>query len=60
MDSLQLRVEYKAVEPSAEPTPTGFVRLEHGASSAILLTPDEIDEHHADIPRDRDVILYCT
>jgi hypothetical protein len=25
-----------------------------------VLTPDEIDEHHADIPRDRDVILYCT
>jgi phospholipase/carboxylesterase len=43
VDSLQLRVEYKTVEPSAEPTPTGFVRLEHGASSAILLTPDEID-----------------
>ncbi len=43
MDSLQLRVEFKAVEPHEEPLPTGFVRIEHEASSAILLTPDEID-----------------
>ena len=27
---------------------------------AIVLTPDELDERHHEIPRDRDVILYCT
>ncbi len=43
MDSLKLRVEFKGVEPREEPSPSGLVRLEHGASSAILLTPDEID-----------------
>jgi membrane protein DedA with SNARE-associated domain len=32
----------------------------HHIPGARVLTPDEIDEHHADIPRDRDVILYCT
>ena len=40
---MQLRVSYKTVEPRDEPSPTGFVRLEHGRSSAVLLTPDEID-----------------
>lgn len=43
MDSLQLRVQYKGVELRDEESPTGFVRLEQGAGSAILLTPDEID-----------------
>ena len=43
MDSLQLRVQYKAVEARDEEPPTGLVRLEQGAGSAILLTPDEID-----------------
>ena len=43
MDSLQLRVQYKAVEARDEESPTGLVRLEQGAGSAILLTPDEID-----------------
>ena len=43
MDSLQLRVEYKTVEARDEESPTGFVRLEQGPSSAILLTPNEID-----------------
>ncbi len=43
MDSLALRVEYKPVEPVDEAPPTGFVRLEQGRSSAVLLTPDEID-----------------
>ncbi len=42
-DSLELRVTYKPVEPRDEPSPTGFVRLEQGASRAVLLTPDEID-----------------
>jgi predicted esterase len=40
---LRLRVEYKTVEPRDEEPPTGFVQLEQGESSAILLTPDEID-----------------
>ncbi len=43
MDSLRLRVRYKTVEPRDEESPTGFVRLEQGEGSAILLTPDEID-----------------
>ncbi len=43
VDSLHLRVSYQSVEPRDEPAPTGFVRLEHGPSSAVLLTPDEID-----------------
>ena len=44
-DSLKLRVEHKRVESrdDGEETPTGFVRLERGPSSAILLTPHEID-----------------
>jgi len=43
VDSLQLRVEFRRVEPRDEPPPTGFVRLERGRSRAVLLTPDEID-----------------
>jgi hypothetical protein len=43
VDSLQIRVGFKGVEVRDEEPPTGFVRLEHGASSAILLTPDAID-----------------
>lgn len=43
MDSLQLRVEHKEVEPRDEESPTGFVKLEQAGASAILLTPDEID-----------------
>ena len=27
---------------------------------ALRLTPEELQERHAEIPRDRDVILYCT
>lgn len=27
---------------------------------AIVLTPDELDERNHEIPRDRDVVLYCT
>ena len=27
---------------------------------AIVLSPDELDERHHEIPRDRDVVLYCT
>ncbi len=27
---------------------------------AIRLTPEELEERHGEIPRDRDVVLYCT
>ena len=27
---------------------------------ALRLTPEEIDARHAEIPRDRDIVLYCT
>ncbi len=27
---------------------------------AVMMSPDELDEHHDAIPRDRDVVLYCT
>ncbi|MCL4524875.1 MAG: VTT domain-containing protein [Acidobacteria bacterium] len=27
---------------------------------AVLMSPEELDEHHDAIPRDRDVVLYCT
>lgn len=43
IESLKLRIEWKDVEPIDEPSPTGEVRLEHGPSSALLLTPDKID-----------------
>ena len=43
MDSLQLRVNHEAMEARAEPSPTGSVGLEQGASRATLLTPREID-----------------
>jgi hypothetical protein len=32
----------------------------HHIPGARVISPEEIDAHHADIPRDRDVILYCT
>jgi predicted esterase len=43
VDTLELRIEFALPEASEEPSPTGFVRVEHGASRAILLVPDEID-----------------
>jgi rhodanese-related sulfurtransferase len=27
---------------------------------ALRLTPEELEVRHAEIPRDRDIILYCT
>ena len=41
MDRLALRIEPRDVEPRDEPSPTGFVRVEAGRSSAVLLVPDE-------------------
>jgi membrane protein DedA with SNARE-associated domain len=32
----------------------------HHIPGARLIAPVDLDESHADIPRDRDVILYCT
>ncbi len=43
METLRLRVEYKPMEPSDEPAPTGFVHVERDEQRAFLLTPDEID-----------------
>ncbi len=41
--SLTLGIEHKRPEPRDEPSPTGFVHVENGASRGVLLTPDEID-----------------
>jgi len=43
METLALRVEPKEVEVTGEAAPTGFVRIERGASRAVLLTPSVID-----------------
>jgi phospholipase/carboxylesterase len=43
METFVLGLEHKDVEPRDEASPTGFVRLEHAESSAVLLTPEEID-----------------
>jgi predicted esterase len=43
VDTLALRIDHKEVEDTGEASPTGFVRLEQGPSSAVLLTPEEID-----------------
>jgi len=32
----------------------------HHIPGALHLTPDEIENRHTEIPRDRDVVLYCT
>jgi predicted esterase len=43
VDSLRLALSHKRPEPREEPSPTGFVRIEHGGSSAVLLTPEELE-----------------
>ena len=43
METLALRIAPADVELRDEPSPTGFVHIEHGGSRAVLLTPDEID-----------------
>jgi poly(3-hydroxybutyrate) depolymerase len=43
VESLRLHLEHKPPEPRDEPSPTGFVLVERGASRAVLLTPEEID-----------------
>jgi membrane protein DedA with SNARE-associated domain len=32
----------------------------HAIPGALRMTPDELEERHREIPRDRDVVLYCT
>ena len=40
---MKLALQHKTPEPREEESPTGHVRVEHGSSSAILLTPERID-----------------
>jgi len=32
----------------------------HHIPGALHLTPEELEERHAEIPRDREIVLYCT
>jgi membrane protein DedA with SNARE-associated domain len=32
----------------------------HHIPGALHLSPDDLDERHMEIPRDRDIVLYCT
>ena len=43
MDTLALRIEHKAVEPTPEPAPTGQVTIERGGGRALLLVPETLD-----------------
>jgi len=43
METLRLDVVHKPVEDIGEEPPSGFVRVEQGRGSGVLLTPDEID-----------------
>lgn len=43
METLALRVAHRAVESVDHEVPTGHVGIEHGDSSGVLLTPEEID-----------------
>lgn len=40
--------------------PLDFLPYPQLLPGAIRLLPETIDEHHAEIPRDREVVLYCT
>jgi phospholipase/carboxylesterase len=42
VDNLWLDLEHKTPEPRDEPVPTGAVAIEHGDSTAVLLTPETI------------------
>ncbi len=35
-------------------------REPHGLPRALRMTPEEIERRHEEIPRDRDVVLYCS
>jgi len=43
VDSLALRIQHKKPEARDEKSPCGFVRIENGPASGVLLTPDSID-----------------
>jgi phospholipase/carboxylesterase len=43
METMMLSIVHKEVEPRDEEAPSGFVQLESGRGSGVLLTPDEID-----------------
>jgi predicted esterase len=43
LDSLHLELRHTTPEETGEPSPTGHVSVERGASRAVLLTPPEID-----------------
>jgi len=40
--------------------PLDFEAEPHLIPGALRVAPDEIEERHVEIPRDRDVVLYCT
>ncbi len=59
----ELKAKLDAGEPVAIVDlrhPLDFLPYPQVLPGAIRLAPDEIDARHAEIPRDRDVILYCT
>jgi membrane protein DedA with SNARE-associated domain len=39
--------------------PVGVQILPYSIPGALHMTPDEVEKRHEEIPRDRDVILYC-
>ena len=39
--------------------PISIRQLPHSIPGSILMTPDEVEARHAEIARDRDVVLYC-
>jgi len=41
-------------------SPTEFEADEVKLPGAVHMRPEELDERHQEIPRDRDVVLYCT
>jgi len=40
--------------------PLEFITNPRTVSTAIRISPDELPQRHAEIPRDREVVLYCT
>ncbi len=40
--------------------PLEFITNPRTVSTAVRISPDELPRRHAEIPRDREVVLYCT
>lgn len=40
--------------------PLEFITNPRTVSTAVRISPDELPHRHAEIPRDREVVLYCT